>query len=67
MRFQQTSVLLSHSDMPLAQIAVELGYADQSHMTHQFSRFFGQPPARARQHVAFLQDQNLASINTRGS
>jgi AraC-like DNA-binding protein len=55
-RFQQASSLLAGSTLPLAQIAAELGYADQSHLTHEFSRFYGLPPSRAREHVAFLQD-----------
>lgn len=55
-RFQQASMLLSRSALPLAQIAAELGYTDQSHLTHEFSRFYGHPPSRARKHVAFLQD-----------
>lgn len=56
MRFQHASLLLSHTTMPLAQLAAELGYTDQSHMTHEFVRFYGQPPARTREHDAFLQD-----------
>lgn len=55
-RFQRASALLANSNRPLAQIAAELGYTDQSHFSNEFSRFFGQPPARAREHVAFLQD-----------
>lgn len=55
-RFQRAAMLLAHSALPLAQIAAELGYTDQSHLTHEFMRFYGHPPSRARQHVAFLQD-----------
>lgn len=55
-RYRRASALLAGSNLPLAQIAAVLGYADQSHFTHEFARFFGQPPFRARQHVAFLQD-----------
>lgn len=55
-RFQRASALLANSNRPLAQIAADLGYTDQSHFSNEFSRFFGQPPARAREHVAFLQD-----------
>lgn len=55
-RFRQAAMLLAHSALPLAQIAAELGYTDQSHLTHEFSRFYGYPPARARGHVAFSQD-----------
>lgn len=62
-RFQQASMLLAHSALPLAQIAAELGYTDQSHLTHEFSRFCGYPPSRAREHVAFLQDAGRLSDN----
>lgn len=55
-RFQRVSGLLARSALPLAQIAAELGYADQSHLTHEFSRFYGRPPSEARQGVAFIQD-----------
>ncbi|MBM3395323.1 MAG: helix-turn-helix transcriptional regulator [Betaproteobacteria bacterium] len=55
-RFQQSLALLSTSTLPLAQLAAELGYADQSHLSHAFSRFYGSPPSQARGHVAFLQD-----------
>jgi AraC-like DNA-binding protein len=32
--------------MPLAEAAVEAGFADQSHMTRQFKRAYGLTPAR---------------------
>ncbi|MFY0665215.1 MAG: helix-turn-helix transcriptional regulator [Natronospirillum sp.] len=57
-RFQRASNLLANSSWPLVQIAMELGFSDQSHFTHEFGRFFGQPPSRARRDVAFLQDMN---------
>ena len=66
-RFQQASTLLARSTLPLAQIAVELGYVDQSHLTHEFSRFYGRPPSRAREHVAFLQDVGRLPDNNDGS
>lgn len=55
-RFQRASNLLTHSSWPLVQIAMELGFSDQSHFTHEFGRFFGLPPSQARANVAFLQD-----------
>lgn len=65
-RFQQAATLLAHSTLPLAQIAVELGYTDQSHLTHEFSRFYGLPPSRAREHVAFLQDAGRLADHNAG-
>ncbi|MBB3009834.1 MULTISPECIES: AraC family transcriptional regulator [Cupriavidus] len=34
---------------PLRQVAVEVGYYDQGHLSREFSRFFGVPPSVARQ------------------
>ena len=43
--------------LPLAQIAAELNYADQSHLTHDFKDLTGVPPTRFDgANVAFLQD-----------
>jgi AraC-like DNA-binding protein len=57
-RFRRASALLVNSKLPIAQIAAILGYTDQSHLTHEFGRFFGQPPSRLREHAAFLQDSD---------
>lgn len=35
--------------LPIAEIALELGFADQSHLTRQFQRLVGTSPARYRQ------------------
>lgn len=56
LRFQRALALLAQANWPLAQIAAELGYADQSHFSRAFARLYGQPPARARQNAAFVQD-----------
>ena len=58
-RFRRASALVANSNLPLAQIAAIIGYSDQSHFTHEFARFFGQPPFRARTNAAFLQDAGL--------
>jgi AraC-like DNA-binding protein len=34
---------------PLRQVAMEVGYCDQGHLSREFSRFFGVPPGIARQ------------------
>jgi len=34
---------------PIAQVAVELGYADQSHLTRHFQRIVGASPRRYTQ------------------
>ncbi len=58
-RFQRARALLSQPALSLADIASELGYTDQSHMSHEFVRFTGQTPAaHARSRgVDFLQDR----------
>lgn len=56
LRFQRALTLMAQANWPLAQIAAELGYADQSHFSRAFARLYGQPPARARQNAAFVQD-----------
>jgi AraC-like DNA-binding protein len=57
-RFQRACDLVSGAALPLADIAADLGYTDQSHMSHEFLRFTGQPPAAwARRPVDFLQDR----------
>jgi AraC family transcriptional regulator len=40
--------LLSGTDLPLVQIALQCGFSDQSQMTRTFSKTFGIPPARYR-------------------
>lgn len=56
-RFQRAARRVSASTQSLAEIAAELGYSDQSHMSHEFRRFSGLPPAAyARRGVDFLQD-----------
>jgi AraC-like DNA-binding protein len=55
-RFRLAVARVSCPHLSLAQIAADLGYFDQSHMTRAFVRFQGQPPLRAQQDVAFVQD-----------
>ena len=54
-RFQRARALLAQTALPLADIAAELAYTDQSHMCHEFRRFAGSTPAK-RRGVDFLQD-----------
>ncbi|WP_459624146.1 AraC family transcriptional regulator [Burkholderia sp. 3C] len=35
--------------VPLRQVAIDVGYCDQGHLSREFSRFFGVPPGIARQ------------------
>jgi|SRR5579863_3156351 len=47
-RLLRVQALLSGSDLPLVQIALQCGFSDQSQMTRSFSTAFGIPPARYR-------------------
>ena len=62
-RFRRASSMLARSNQPLAEIAANLGYSDQSHFTHEFSRFYGQPPSRVSKDVAFLQDVDPLAVH----
>jgi AraC family transcriptional regulator len=43
-RVEKAKTLLSSSSAPIAEIAMQCGFADQSHMTRIFSRFVGESP-----------------------
>jgi AraC family transcriptional regulator len=47
-RLTSLSLALRHSQTPLASLAAEFGYFDQSHMTSEFRRAFGVSPGRYR-------------------
>ncbi|MBN8731718.1 MAG: AraC family transcriptional regulator [Acidobacteria bacterium] len=56
-RFQQA--LRRAGTTPLASVAAECGYADQSHLVRDFRQFAGMPPSqwlRSREDVRFFQD-----------
>lgn len=65
-RIDRLRALLRNSDMPLAEVALEAGFADQSQMTTAFRRSTGSTPREYRQsirrafetqnHVSFSQD-----------
>lgn len=69
-RFQQAARQITSSPPhSLAQIAAELGYFDQSHMSHEFQRLAGVSPAQFLQKsavhsVAFLQDPSQDSSHS---
>lgn len=51
-------------DLPLARLAILAGYYDQPHMTREFRRLAGIPPAalRRERHVASVQDRAAAAV-----
>lgn len=51
MRIEHACKLLRETQMPLAQVAVDCGFYDQSHFTHAFSRAMRYTPSAWRRHV----------------
>ena len=47
---------------PLVEIAVAYGYSDQSHMTRDFTRWFGVTPAQLRQNPALLEEVSQLGV-----
>ena len=64
-RLEAGAALLAGSDLPVAEIALATGFADQSHFTRRFSRHFGVAPAayrrRGRANSGFISDKNAAT------
>ncbi|MGG6239711.1 helix-turn-helix domain-containing protein [Nodosilinea sp. AN01ver1] len=48
-RVEQAQALLCHSELSLADIAVRVGFCDQSHLTRCFNRLVGVTPTQFRQ------------------
>lgn len=47
-RIERARTLMRESDLSLADIAVQLGFSDQAHLTKVFRQFTGEPPAAWR-------------------
>jgi AraC-like DNA-binding protein len=47
-RINKACALLLETDLPLAEVAIASGYADQAHFTRRFSRRMGMPPGSWR-------------------
>lgn len=47
-RIKSACELLTTTDLPISRIALETGFYDQSHFTHQFQRLKGMTPSRYR-------------------
>ena len=52
-RLQYVHRRLANPEVPLAQVATEAGFADQSHLTRTFKRFCGMTPSRYRTFLLF--------------
>jgi AraC-like DNA-binding protein len=65
-RFQYAASRATPASVCLADIAAKAGYADQSHMTHEFKRFANSSPKQfIQKNVAFLQGLPLPSQENR--
>jgi len=51
-RIELAKELLLHPETPIVEIAVECGFADQSHLTRAFTSLVGVPPGRWRREFA---------------
>ena len=49
LRVEVAATMLAGGDSPISQVAADVGFADQSHMTRCFARYLGITPARYRQ------------------
>lgn len=56
-RLERAAVVLGETRARLADVAIDLGFADQAHLTRAFRKGFGITPARYRRHVAQVQDE----------
>ncbi|MFA5951031.1 MAG: AraC family transcriptional regulator ligand-binding domain-containing protein [Hyphomicrobium sp.] len=56
---RQAADLLRHRDVPISDIAYELGYSDPAHFTRAFNRWYGQSPQ------AWRKTERTASLGNR--
>jgi AraC family transcriptional regulator len=60
-RIRRAKSLISDTDIPLAEVAVMTGFADQSHFTRRFHRYIGCTPAAfAREHGRRRSSRRMA-------
>jgi AraC family transcriptional regulator len=49
-RIDRAKELLRNTDIPVVDVALSVGFASQSHLSHWFQRYVGVSPAAYRQH-----------------
>ncbi|WP_404788359.1 AraC family transcriptional regulator [Altericista sp. CCNU0014] len=47
-RVEQATLMLSKTDLAIADIALQVGFSSQSHLTQHFKRFMGKTPKQIR-------------------
>lgn len=62
-RINEARELLTHTTIPLAQIALECGFTDQSHFTNAFRRWVGTTPSKWRRAGGLSPSCRLAHQN----
>jgi AraC family transcriptional regulator len=55
-RIERAQRLLKEKDLPLVHVALESGFASQSHLTQVFKRYLGLTPRAYRQHLSIRAD-----------
>jgi AraC-like DNA-binding protein len=62
LRIKQAKVLLCESDLPLAQVAVQVGFADQSHFTVAFRKATSMTPRMYRNALARVDSPEANAV-----
>ena len=62
-RARRAAAALS-DEIPLAHLAFSTGYSDQAHMTREFIRWFGCPPAHLRKNRTLLEQVRQPGLGT---
>jgi AraC family transcriptional regulator len=65
-RIDSAKAILSNTDMPIAEVALSVGFNAQSHFTTVFKRLTGDAPARWRRMVAGAPDPYLLPLRRVG-
>jgi AraC family transcriptional regulator len=66
-RIENAKVILSNTNMPIAEVALSVGFNAQSHFSTVFKRLTGDAPARWRRMVASTPEPHLLSLRSAAS
>jgi AraC family transcriptional regulator len=66
-RIERATAILREREMPIARVAVSLGFADQSHFSRTFGRFIGVSPGSfADRHSMRVRRTSASNMRARG-